>query len=296
MDIFPPNMLGKPQPEPVTLYEDADCEVSDRGFARELSLTGRWNPSMLELAHRYKVTRISASQSEGWDQSTLDFLDLIPEIQYLHVITNLSLDWSPVERHSNLEHISLWPDTSVLRPSHPEQGEIDFPKMHRLRSCNIPWIPEWDSIRDCIALQSLTIRDSSKLRILDLSRLHSLTELAMEKLLELREVIVPEEAKLRAIKITQCPKLKIGLKRFVRDIEYLWLGGKLAFPLDELGEANRLKMLWLMFLKNRVELPPLFHRIASLEDLLTVQTRLSKEDQAIERTFIAKRMEKTRTE
>jgi hypothetical protein len=124
-------------------------------------------------------------------------------------------------------------------------------------------------------------------RVLDLSRMHGLQELALESFVELRRVILPEDATIRSLKISQSRKLKVDLKRFVRDVEYLWLEGRLAFSLDDLGEAEHVKHLELTFLKNRAEIPPFLNKLGRLERLLTVQTRLSAEDRAVELERIA---------
>ena len=292
MSEFQPTILGKVLPDSTTVYHDENCEVIKTGSVHELSITKCWHHSMESLADRYGVTFVVAMSSQGWDQESIEFLDRLPNLTRVHISTKRPLDWTPLERHKNVEDVSLWPAMPSYSRSRPAQGEIDFTKIPRLRRCSIPWIPEWDSIRQCSRLESLKIRDSSEIRELDLSRMHNLMELAIESCAELRKVVIPDDARGLALKISQTRKLKIDLKRYVRDVEYLWLEGKLAFSLDDLGEAKHLKKLMLTFLNNRVEIPPFLHKLNPLEAMLTMQVRLSESDRAIELKINAKEQEK----
>jgi hypothetical protein len=101
--------------------------------------------------------------------------------------------------------------------------------------------------------------------------------------------VIPDEVKIRVLKLHGSPKLKIDLKRFVRDVEYLWIGGKIASPLDDLGEARKLRFLTLMFVKNRKEIPAFLHKLTALEHMLAASTLLCEADRAIEKKFIARR-------
>jgi hypothetical protein len=287
MKAFQPTIFGEPQLEMETVHQDDNCEVVRRGDTYTLLITKSWQDEMAEVARRYNVTSLTAMTMYGWDGGSVDFLGKLLQLRRMHISPDRSLDWRALELHPNVEHIMLWPNLPVYPPSRIPQGEIDFARIRRLVRCNIPCLPEWDSIRECNRLTSLTLRGWPEVRVLDLSRMHGLQELALESFVELRRVILPEDATIRSLKISQSRKLKVDLKRFVRDVEYLWLEGRLAFSLDDLGEAEHVKHLELTFLKNRAEIPPFLNKLGRLERLLTVQTRLSAEDRAVELERIA---------
>ena len=217
---------------------------------------------------------------------------MLPNITKVVLSTPLTLEWAPLERHPNIEGLTLDPELPQYSSVREPQGIIDFSKMLRLRTCNMPWIDEWDSIRRCNWLESLCIRDSHELRSLDLSSMLDLKEVILESNRELRRVVLHDDAKVLSLKISQCPKLEVDLTRFVRDVEYLWLEGRTAHPLDDLGEAKRVKTLMLTFLGNRKEIPPFLHKLDSLEQFGSVGSRLSQADEVIERQFIERHKER----
>jgi hypothetical protein len=161
--------------------------------------------------------------------------------------------------------------------------------MAGLRVCDISWLPEWDSVRQSVQLEALAIGDSWELRELYLSRMRNLSELEIDFCGELRKVVIPDAVKIRMLRVNGSPKLKLDLERVVRDLEYLWIGGKIASPLDDLGKASKLRFLTLMFVKNRKEIPAFLHRLTALEDISAAGTRLCESDRAIEQKFIARR-------
>lgn len=282
------SLIFRPWQDPVTLHEDENCEIEETAAARRLTLRTSWHASIARLARRFKVTQLAA-ELDGWDQPSLEFLDELPDLRTVFITAKQALDWKPLERHRKIEYASLRPELPWHRPNRVTQGELDFTRMAHIQVCDVPWIPEWDSIRRCTRLEGLEIHGTYERRELDLSQLSHLSELVIDFCDELRGVVLPEEAQLQLLRINAAPKLKIDLQRFVRDLEWLYLGGKIAFPLDDLGEAKKLRFLTLMFLKNRAPIPAFLHKLPALESVLAPSTRLSESDQAIEQKLNATR-------
>jgi hypothetical protein len=244
---------------------------------------------MAELVARYAVTNLTILK--GWDERSLEFLDDLPDLKRLHVSVKGGVDWAPLERHGKLEWISLNPQMPWCPSSRVPQGALDFSSVKSLTVCNIPAIPEWDSIRQCSRLENLRLHNSGEVRELDLSRLNRLSELALEAFAELRRVVIPAEAKIRALKISGTPKLKIDLQRLVRDVEYLWIGGNCDFGLEALAEARHVKRLSLTQLGRKAAQIPFLAAMTELEDLDTLGSRLHPADEPIAEAQFAKQRE-----
>jgi len=275
MKSFEPYLLGSVAPSKTELYRDHLCVVVDRGFAISLELTGEWRQGCASVMSNFNANRLVASQLDGWDGHSVEFLDEVPaSLRSVRISTNHLLDWKPLERRTDLESIALNSQSG-------KQGEIDFTRFPRLLSCSIKWLPQWASIQRCSWLKSLTVSDSFDVHKLDLAEMADLEELVLESLGSLREVRLADRAKLRALKLSQCPKLQIDLGLFVKDVEFLWLGGRTAYPLDGLVRAINVKKLMLTFINNKVVPPPFVSQLKNLRHAFVLKTRLSEADMVL---------------
>jgi hypothetical protein len=193
------------------------------------------------------------------------------------------VDWSPLESAVALESITLY----VAKGSVPTA--VDFSKLKRLRICSIPWFPQWDSIRHCNSLQSLTLRDSTELRALVLHELTRLQELILEGLFALEHLELSNKARIRSLKIGGCPKLRLDVEPLTGTLEYLWVSGRLAFPLEALAKARHLQKVMLTHIPGREPIPPFLIHLPKLVGVDVLSARLSKPDQELLAAMHAKR-------
>jgi hypothetical protein len=273
------------------LYENDDYHVIAYGSMVELWLHGGWNSSCARMARKFGVQGLSASEGSGWSDDSLEFLDELPGLRWVLVSTSRKLNWKPLERQADLESVDLFPNSS-------DQNEIDFTCLPSLRKCAVNWRPQFDSIRHCRRLNCFEVRDSDlgNLRELDLRELVDLEQLIVDSCIRLGSIEPAEQAQIRALKASDCPKLKLDLKRLVRDLQYLYLEGKLAYPLDELRLAKHLKSVVFLWVRAKTPIPPVLDQLPCLADGLAAGTRLSEPDQNIMDTFAARRREQLEAE
>ena len=230
--------------DPVFLYEGDDCYVVRSGSSVELTLKGGWKPSCAQLARKFGVESLDASRIRGWRDDSIAFLDELPGLRSVVIGAPHKLDWQPLERQTDLESVRLYSDVA-------DQNNVDFTRLHGLRKCAIKWIPQFDSFRHCPWLKTLELFSSDSLRDLDLRELTDLEELNLNSCAQLGRVELAEQTRIRSLRVSNCPKLQLDLKRFVRDLEDLWLQGKVACPLVDLALAKHLKRLAFTFVKTK---------------------------------------------
>jgi len=268
--------------DPVFLHEGNDCDVVDLGSSVQLTLKAGWNMSCARLARKFGVQSLDASKIWGWQDNSIAFLDQLPGLRSVVIGAAHKLDWRPLERQADLESLRVYSDVD-------EQNDLDFTRLQRLSKCAVKWIPQFDSIRHCPRLRSLEVFSSDNLRDLDLRELTDLEELHLESCANIGRIILAEQTRIRSLRVSNCPKLQLDLKRFVRDLEDLWLQGKVAYRLDELALAKLLKRVTFTFVKTKGRIPPFMEQLPCLIDGVAAGTRLSEPDQQIMSTFAARR-------
>jgi hypothetical protein len=77
--------------------------------------------------------------------------------------------------------------------------------------------------------------------------------------------------------------------RLTKNLEYLWLSGKLAFPVDVLAKAHGLQKVMLTHIPEREPLPPFLIHLPRLVGVDVLSARLSKPDQELLAAMHAKR-------
>ncbi len=281
---FDPTLFAGMLPAPVVLYRDRRCQVSDRGRFRELSLRGTWQSSLADVARQFSVERVVADIDDRWNGKSIAFLtELPPSVRAVFLSPAAEVDWSSLESARTLESIAL----------HIAKGDVptsvNFAKLKRLRVCSIPWLPQWDSIRHCASLESLTLRDSTELQSLGLRDLPRLQELILEGLFALEQLELADDAKIRSLKVAGCPELKLDLNGLTDTLEYIFLSGKLAFPLGALAKARRLTKVVLTHIPGREPIPPFLIHLPQLVGVDVLSARLSKPDQELLAAMHAKR-------
>jgi hypothetical protein len=283
-NAFNPTLFSDMLPAPVALHRDRRCQVSDRGRFREMSLRGTWQSSLADIAQQFSVERVIADIDDRWNGKSIAFLsELPPSVRAVVLAPAAEVDWSPLESARALESITLY----VAKGAVPTA--VDFSKLKRLRICSIPWFPQWDSIRRCTSLQSLTLRDSTELQALDLRDLVRLQELILEGLFALERLELASDAKIRSLKVAGCPKLRLDLDRLTDTLESIWLSGKLAFSPGALAKARHLQKVMLTHIPGREPLPPFLIHLPQLVGVDVLSARLSKPDQELVAALHAKR-------
>jgi len=288
-NAFEPTLFAGMLPAPVVLHRDRRCQVSDRGRFREMSLRGIWQSSLADIAQQFSVERVVADIDDRWNGKSIEFLgELPPSVRSVFLAPAAKVDWSPLESARALESITLY----VAKGDIP--ASVDFAKLKRLRVCSIPWLPQWDSIRRCASLQSLTLRDSTELQALDLRDLARLEELILEGLFALGQLELASDAKIRSLKVAGCPELAFDLDRLTETLEWLFLSGKLALPLDALAKARHLQKVVLTHIPGREPIPPFLIHLPQLIGADVLSARLSKPDQELLAALHAKRRQQKR--
>jgi hypothetical protein len=271
-------------PACVFLHEGDDCDVVDFGSSVQLTLKGAWTPTCGQLARKFGVQSVDASRIWGWQGESIEFLDELPGLRSVVIGASSKLDWRPLERQTDLEAARVYSDVD-------DQSEINFTRFPRLRKVALRWIPQFDSYRDCTWLKSLEVFSTENLRELDLGRLAELEELNLETCSQLHHVELAEPAVLRSLRVSNCPRLQLDLKRFVRDLESLWLQGSVAYRLDDLALGKRLKTLTFTFVKSKGRIPRFMDKLPNLTEAVAVGTRLSPPDKKMMSAFAARRRE-----
>jgi hypothetical protein len=288
-NAFAPTLFAGMLPAPVVLHRDRRCQVSDRGRFKEMALHGTWQSSLANIAKQFSVERVIADIDDRWNGKSIAFLtDLPSSVRAVCLAPAAQVDWSPLESARELVSVTLY----VAKGDVPTP--IDFAKLKRLRVCSIPWWPQWDSIRRCSSVQSLTLRDSTELQALDLRDLPRLQELILEGLFALEQLELAPRAKIRSLKVGGCPELRLDLARLTDTLESLWLSGKLAFRLEALAKARRLQKVMLTHIPGREPLPPFLIHLPQLVGVDVLSARLSKPDQEVLAAMHAARRQQKR--
>jgi hypothetical protein len=79
----------------------------DRGWGRVLLLRGAWYPDLRQLFADRRAEILRLSQSAGWGESTIGFVEDIPNLRGLEVYSFDVKDITPAYVHTGLLHLSL---------------------------------------------------------------------------------------------------------------------------------------------------------------------------------------------
>jgi len=255
-----------------------------------LTRCGPWTKRDTALAWEYGVNSVSLDTLEFGKRKTAEWLLDLPPLRRL----SLSL-WQPVDlaalgRLSELRELRL--DFSIWRVG-DEFQHVDLSGLPRLEFADVMMCRACESILHCETIRELVVRNEcdGKLRDLDLKRLHLLSSLSLDHCPRLRRVSLHPKAKIRGLKLSLCGSYQIDWKRVGPDLQYLFLGGRLTFPLKRILEAPQLKELHTSEIR---KLPPLgfLRKLRHLKAVCIFSAppgpKLSKADEALIRRINAR--------
>jgi hypothetical protein len=239
-------------PIPVFYYSVAvaeDSAVLDEGdgffIYRRLGIVGiecqkPWKREFEEAYRHHEAESVSINtfSVQGWEGLSLDFLVDLPGLRHVVLIAHLPMDLTPLGQLSGLESLTL------LWRVHGSPCTIDFARLVRLKECKISWHPTFAPILRLGSLVVLRIVDAKGLKGLDLSELPRLAELDLMSCAALTQIHFSERAKLIALELTNCHKLRPDWRRLALDLRHLCLRDRIGFAVEEVVEAQALQFLW----------------------------------------------------
>jgi len=127
---------------------DSVYRIEDGKFGRRLVLTGRWQPSLLEVVQREQVVELRANYAHGWEGRQLDFLDGLGHLEAFEVTDWNIEDVSPVHCLSNLKRLKI---STFCKTS------IEFSSFPQLEDVSLEWRAEAKSLFACKTLKRVFI-------------------------------------------------------------------------------------------------------------------------------------------
>jgi hypothetical protein len=245
MSRFVPSWGPKKKPvSQETLYLGKSYEVQRLNGRVEMAVDARWSRSHSAAAERHGVD--SLTLSHRCVEGGLGFLADLSGVRSLTISVPLNpADLRPLERLSQLEELRIFRGSLV---SIGPPGELDFSAMRKLVSCTLaPYWAQWETVFRCANLRGLHLMESRDLNELDLIGLPKLTQLVFGGLPKLVSFRVAPSARVQSMQLRSCTKLHVDWPRAGRDLQYLWIEKKPAYPFTELRHAAGLKGLMLSF-------------------------------------------------
>ena len=240
------------------LQQNSTAIVWQRGSRVILQPLKSWSPATARVASRFGVKALSLHVDLSWADTSLSFLERLPQLEALVLSGPGAINWSKVESLTSIRDLYL--NCYVGTP-----GEINLSGLAKLKVANINSLEQWDSILACRSLRVLSIREVFKLKTLNLTKLKSLRELAIIDSPSIEDVELARGAKLKALRISKSKRVKPPWGRIRRELEYLTLDGRLGFPLSEVRHAENLKRIEL-FQQGMISLAPL-RRLSKLKKI-----------------------------
>jgi hypothetical protein len=269
-------VLGRGEPKRIDLFENKVCEVSEIDGIPTLAVVSNWSRSVEKLAKRFRIRGLNLNVDYKSEDASLDFLDGFPDLVDLSITGAWSIHWNRVESIRKLETLYLHCFTSAEDPH-----RIDFTRLENLTSCHLTWKSSWESVLQAKTLRSLAISEARALSELNCRPLESLTELRLLGCPALETISLADHTRLRALEINGSRKLNPDWERWGRDLEYLRIVGKVAFPLDELRRAKKLRRLSL-FDAGRLPSAQFLRELPTLENLaVDPGVKMSNADRAL---------------
>ena len=227
--------------KPVFLYEDDTADIIDWGDRVSFNTGGaKWTKRYAALARRFKVTSLTFNNLSVPRGKSIDFVLDLPQLRALSIGTYEELDLGALERMTELRSLRL-----AWRVHRTPPPPVDFTALPNLAECSITLHPPFDSILRSESLRKLEVFGTRGRRHLDLTRLMRLKELIFDGCPGLRSFELHDRAGLKALMIANAASLRPDWPRVGRDLEYLGLAGRLAFPLEGIAAASKLRVLLL---------------------------------------------------
>src|SRR5581483_1403822 len=147
-------------------------------YGPRLTVTGAWSLAVAEYMRREGVRELYLNHARGWNGTTLDFLDTVPELVAFSILDFTIKDVTPIHRLKTLRalEVSTYCDT-----------KIDFHQFQNLERCVLYWRRGSESLFETIALRRLFLHRYSGSTSTPFAHLAELRELSIANS-ELREV------------------------------------------------------------------------------------------------------------
>ncbi len=172
---------------------------NDLGTGSIIVLEGAWKKKYEEVINKNNVVGLRLSASNGWHDTSINFIHNLSTIHELEIYNWDIVDVSAIELLPQLLKISL---ECNYRKS------IDFTKFTQLQYCYLRWKPKSDSIFSATSLKALNIINYPHV---DLQPLRALSHLAELKLTsnKLRSLVGTSNLEaLHSIDLYRCTKLE----------------------------------------------------------------------------------------
>ena len=263
-----------------------------------MSPVGPWVKRHADLAKQYAVNSLILFDLSLRDHENVDFLLDLPPLRDVSIVLSHPKDLSALAHLRHLTSLRLrfgltgWRLGEQLKP-------VDFTSLRRLRHVDVMLCRPFESILRCRTIEELAISNTcdGRLRDLDLTHIPGLRDLSLDHCPKLRSVALHPRAKVRALELSLCGSYQIDWARIGPTLQYLLLGGRLSFRLEDILKAPKLKELHAWEIR---KLPPLgfLRGLPNLEcvDLFAAPPRLklSEEDRALIREINARGTQRSR--
>jgi Leucine-rich repeat (LRR) protein len=231
-----------------TYIEQSDDYLiaKDERLGNILIVQSPWSNRYLDIVAEYDIRTIRLNELAGWPDSDISFLDKVPGIQGLVVLSEKVTDVSPVFKLRKLKSLSLHCKAKVAD---------DFAKLSNLRDVSLRWRNVYRSFHALDALERMNLTDFPDNDLTNWKRNEHLIELLLEsKSLE------------RLVGIERFPKLsRLDLHK-CRNLE----------SLDAISSSTSIKQLSISRCSGVQDLSPVAHlselRVLEIEDCQDIQS------------------------
>lgn len=207
-------------------------------YGPRVTAIGPWMPAIADYMRREGIHELYLNHARGWSDTTLDFLETVPELVAFSILDFAIKDIAPIHRLLALRtlEVSTYCNTT-----------IDFRRFPQLERCLLYWRNGSESLFDCGALRWLFLHRYSGSSSKPFARLAALQELSVANS-ELREIEhLAALTNLRFLGLYQLKKLKSldGIEA-LRQLEALEVNGcKSIGRIDALATLLHLRRLQL---------------------------------------------------
>jgi hypothetical protein len=238
------------------LFEEPGCYIIKFGDSISINHTGPWTDHHAALVRQYDVNSASFNTYSFGERDTADFLLELPSLRTVFISLKKVKDLSAVSQLTQVRELRLGIDNWGLRRLGDELKPIGFSNLRNLKLVYLSWCAAFASVLECSTIEKLEVSNDCDRRLcdLDLTHLPKLRELALVRCPKLRSVALHPKAKITALNLGLCGSYQIDWPRMGPELEFLFLGGRLTFPLEDILQAPKLMTLMTTGIR---KLPPL---------------------------------------
>jgi len=178
--------------------DDSRVESRDgQGF--DPALIGFWDDSCFQFMQQGHKDTLVLNNAVGWESEPLDFLESLPWLRELEVLTWTDLDVSPINSLTRLEDLNI--ELSQV-------GVLDYASLKNLKSLAIPWGKAHVRLAEATSLRALGLSKYKSANLGILSRMSGLETLrlfgsSIESLDGLQDCL-----KVKSVMLVDCRRVK----------------------------------------------------------------------------------------